>query len=226
MKHCCLKKLGCAILFAASLQLDSHAATNGFFVPYFRGSANSEAGYWESFTVREGPPGNLADRPGATTGAVLTQTAPGTIPLSSGNIYSPTAITIFNLVDATPFTLGTVVLQIHTGAGGNELDYGSMLFSYTDGTGTHNVSPSVESELDRSNGVSHFWQWNLTGLDITSYRLDFRTALESTSFDAMTLDTWNQFTPVPEPSTLGLASLGIGALAVSRSRKKARAAIR
>ena len=49
------------------------AATNGFVVPSFRGSANSESGYWEIFTDPYGAPGNLPDQPGATTDAVLTQ---------------------------------------------------------------------------------------------------------------------------------------------------------
>jgi hypothetical protein len=218
MKTSRIRKLGCAILAAVALQATAGAATNGFFVPVFRGSPNSEAGYWEFFSVREGPPGNLADRPGATTGAVLTQTAPGTIPLSSLNIYSPTEITIFNLADSTPFTLGTVVLQTHTGAGGNELDYAGLTFSYTDGTGTYSVLPFTHGDLDRSNGVSHFWQWDLTGLNVTSYAIDFRSAAPSTSFDAMTLDTWNQFVPVPEPSAVSLGLIGLGALAFSRRK--------
>jgi len=220
MKSCFWKQLGCATLLAASFHFPARAATNGFFVPSFRGSADSEAGYWEFFSVREGPPGNLADRPGATTGAVLTQLAPGTIPLSSMNIYSPTEITVFNLADSTPFTLGTVVLQTHSGAGGNELDYAGLTFSYTDGSGTHSVLPVAESDLDRSNGVSHFWQWNLTGLGITSYAIDFHSAQPSTSFDAMTLDTWNQFAPVPEPSVMGIGSLGLATLAAFRFRRR------
>ena len=215
------KKISCGILIAVSLHVPARAATNGFFTPFFRGSANSEAGYWEFFSVREGPPGNLPDRPGSTTGAVLTQTASGTVPTGSFNIYAPTNITVFNVVDTTPFTIGTLVLQIHTAAGGNELDYNSMLFSYTDGSGTHSVLPVAEAELDRSNGVAHFWQWNLTGLGITSYRLDFQTALPSTSFDSMSLDTWEQFAPVPEPSTIGLAAIGLGILAIRLKRTAA-----
>ena len=39
-----------------------HAGTNNFVVPEFRGTANSEAGYWESFTVAYGAPGNLAQQ--------------------------------------------------------------------------------------------------------------------------------------------------------------------
>lgn len=39
-----------------------HAGTNSFIVPEFRGTASSEAGYWERFTVAFGTPGNLADQ--------------------------------------------------------------------------------------------------------------------------------------------------------------------
>ena len=33
-----------------------HAGTNNFVVPQFRGSQDSEAGYWETFSVAYGAP--------------------------------------------------------------------------------------------------------------------------------------------------------------------------
>lgn len=66
--------LGIIAFAAMAAPTDILAATNGFVVPSLRGSANSEAGYWEVFSVPAGAPGNLPDQPGATTDAVLTQT--------------------------------------------------------------------------------------------------------------------------------------------------------
>src|SRR5688572_20058921 len=89
-----------------------HAGTNNFVVPEFRGSPDSEAGYWESFTVPFGLPGNLANMGGSTTGAILTQTgSPASFITGTGNIYDfSTALQSFMLTDATPFSLGMVVL--------------------------------------------------------------------------------------------------------------------
>jgi len=86
------------------------AATNGFIVPFFRGSNDSQYGYWETFSVPYGSPGNLPDQPGATTSAILTQTNTNAFLTGSGNIYN-LATSSFTLADPTPVTLGTVVLQ-------------------------------------------------------------------------------------------------------------------
>ena len=176
------------------------AGTNGFIVPSFRGSANSEAGYWETFAVPVGAPGNTADKAGATTGAVLTQADTNAFPTGSGNIYNLSGVSVFTLVDATPFALGTVVLQTRTL--GSELDSGSPMLHYTDGTGVQTAAPLSQVELNRGNQpglgatVSSLWQWNLTGLGITSYTITFRAAAPSLSFDSLTLDTSDTFTPV------------------------------
>ena len=203
-----------ALTSAATL----HAGTNNFVVPEFRGTANSEAGYWETFSVAYGAPGNLADKAGATTGAILTQNGSASSFITgSGNIYDfSEGIQAFQLTDATSFTLGTVVLQTRTL--GSELNYGSVTLTYTDAVGTHSLAPVSYLELDRGTtlgaSVSSLFQWNLTGLAVNEYSIAFNGAGPSVSFDAMTLDTWNQHTlVVPEPSTyalLGLGSLMLG----------------
>jgi hypothetical protein len=208
-------------VLAATLALggaSAHASTNNFVVPDFRGSPDSEAGYWESFTVPFGSPGNLANMAGATTGAILTQTgSAGSFITGTGNIYDfSTELQAFSLADATPFSLGTVVLQTRTL--GSELNYGAVSLSYTDGSGTHSLAPLAHIELDRGTtlgaSVSSLFQWNLSGLGVSEYAITFAGAGPSVSFDAMTLDTWNQFAVVvPEPSTyalLGLGSLMLG----------------
>jgi len=168
------------------------ASTNNFVVPAFRGAANSQSGYWETFTNANGAAGNYPDQPGATTGAVLVQTNPNGFLTGSGNIYNFTDADAFIVSNTTPFTLGTVVLQSHTA--GAEISYGSMILNYTDGNGAHTLAPLFRYELDRSAaGVSSLWQWDLTGLGVNTYNLTFVAAGSSLSFDAMTLDTADQF---------------------------------
>ncbi|HXG46971.1 MAG TPA: hypothetical protein VNO52_05055 [Methylomirabilota bacterium] len=187
------------------------ASTNGFVVPEFRGAAGSEAGYWESFTVPVGAPGNAPDRPGATTGATLWQSDPAAFITGSGNLYNLTGVSQFTVQDATAAALGTVVLQIRTL--GSELDYGSVALHYADGSGTHSLSPLFRLELDRGTvlgaSVSSLWQWDLRGLDVDDYSIGFQAAAPSLSLDAMTLDTWTSFVPVPEPSAPLLAGAGM-----------------
>ena len=190
-----------------------HAGTNNFVAPEFRGMATSEAGYWESFAVAHGAPGNLADKAGATTGAILTQNgSAASFITGTGNIYDfSDRIQAFQLTDATLFTLGTVVLQTRTL--GSELDYSSVTLTYSDGFGTHTLLPTSHLELDRGTtlgaSVSSLYQWNLTGLAVNEYSISFHGAGPSVSFDAMTLDTWNQYAlVVPEPSTYALLGLG------------------
>lgn len=190
-----------------------HAGTNNFVVPEFRGTADSEAGYWETFSVAFGAPGNLADKVGDTTSAVLTQTgSAASFITGSGNIYDfSEGIQAFQLTDSTSFTLGTVVLQTRTL--GSELNYSSVTLTYTDAGGVHSLAPESHLEVDRGTtlgaSVSSLFQWNLVGLAVNEYSISFNGGGPSVSFDAMTLDTWNQhMLVVPEPSTYALLGLG------------------
>jgi hypothetical protein len=150
--------------------------------------------------VAVGAPGNLPDKPGATTGAILTQNLTNAFLTGSGNIYNLSGLSSFTLADATPHTFGTVVLQARTL--GAELDYGSMFLNYTNGTGAHSLAPLSHVELDRGSipnlgaTVSSLWQWNLSGLNVSNYFLSFNAASTSLSFDSVTLDTWDQFVPL------------------------------
>src|SRR5690348_16909865 len=123
---------GTAVAFGLGA-VAANAGTNGFVVPTFRVSPNSESGYWESFTVSAGLPGNQPDMPGATTSAVLTQLEPGALIAGSGNLYNPGGISSFELNDSTPYSMGTVAL--HIGAAGAELDYSSVLLAYSNSGG-------------------------------------------------------------------------------------------
>ena len=196
--------LSLAVAAMSLATFTTHAGTNGFIVPAFRGTASAQAGYWETFTVAVGAPGNTADRPGATTGAVLTQTDPNAFPTGSGNIYNLDGTSRFTLTNAAPFTLGTVVLQTRTL--GMELDYLSPVLNYSDGFGPLSVRPLCRFEVNRGNQpglgatVSSLWQWDLRGLGISNYTVTFRAAGPSTSFDSMTLDAAEQFAAIyPQP---------------------------
>jgi hypothetical protein len=175
----------------------ARSGTNGFLVPTFRGSANSAAGYWETFTVATGSPGNRPERPGATTGAVLTQHETNAFLTGSGNIYNLGGASEFTITDATPFNIGTVVLQARVL--GSELHYNSVSLTYSNASGEHSVGPLARVELNRGNQpglgvtVSTLWQWDLSGLDVASYTISFRAAAVSLSFDAVTLDTSDGF---------------------------------
>ena len=183
----CLGAVGMAV---------AQAGTNRFVVPSFRGSTESQAGYWETFSVPFGAPGNLPDRPGATTAAVLTQTDTNAFLTGSGNIYN-LSTSSFALADSTPFTLGTVVLQTRTI--GSELNYNSALLTYSNVSGAHALPPLFRYELNRAasqgSSVSSLWQWDLSELGVNSYAITFNAGGPSLSFDSMTLDTSAQFGP-------------------------------
>ena len=151
----------------------AQAATNGFVVPFFRGSANSEYGYWENFASLYGG-SNLPDQLSATTGAGLVPNNSDIFDIGNGNIYSFDAATDFTLTGSTPFTLGTVVLQ--TSTRGSEPDYNSVILSYNVG-GVQTLAPLSRYELSRphagmdGSNVSSLFQWDLTGLGITDYTI-------------------------------------------------------
>lgn len=199
--------LGIIAAGAMTAQIDLWGATNGFVVPSFRGTASSEAGYWEVFSVPVGAPGNLPDQPGATTDAVLTQTNSNGFLTGSGNIYN-LSTSSFTLTDSTPFTLGTVVLQTRTI--GSEVDYNSVSLTYSNASGTHALAPLFRYELNRalSQGysVSSLWQWDLTGLGVTNYSILFNAAGPSMSFDSLTLDASGQFSVAFQQQPFALQS--------------------
>jgi len=201
-----------AVLVAAAIGLGAQASTNNFVVPPFRGSANSEIGYWENFSVAYGAPGNAATMAGSTTGAILTQTlSPSAFVTGSGNLYDPAAATAFTLTDSVSYALGTVVLQVRTL--GAELKYDAIRLTYLDGGMPRTLEPSTRVELDRGTilgaSVSSLWQWDLQGKGVMDYDITLESNGSSLSLDSVTLDTWNQFQAVPEPTGKLLFALGV-----------------
>ena len=176
------------------------AGTNGFIVPFFRGTPGSQAGYWESFNTPVGDPGNVPDRPGSTSTALFVQSQTNAFLTGSGNIYNLDGASRFMLKDATPFKLGAVIIQVRSIGG--EFDYASPVLTCSNAAGLHVVPPQPRVELNRTSvpglgtSVSTFWQWDVSTLGITAYEVTFAAAGPSLSFDSLTLDTWEQFSPL------------------------------
>lgn len=223
--HPALRLLPFAALVAAlgTCPGPARAATNNFIVPAFRGLEQGTHGYWESFSVPFGSPGNAPDQPGSTATALLTQSlSPSTFVTGTGNLYDPSGTVGFTLTHSVPFTLGTVVLQTRTL--GSEWDYDSFRLTYSVGSEEHHLAPMLALELDRGTvlgaSVSTLHQWDLRGLNISDYSLSFQAAGSSLSLDSVTLDAWEGFLAVPEPGLPALALLGTALLATQRLRRR------
>ena len=91
---------------------------------------NSEFAEWEIFTVGFGDPGNDPDVDGSKSGATITQTTPGAMVTSTGNIYNPGGVSNFALNDKFNGVLMEVNFQIWTK--GSPADYDSFVLKIGD----------------------------------------------------------------------------------------------
>lgn len=129
----------------------------------------------------------------------ITQTGSDTAfivgPGSTGNIYSFAAPLAYQLNDPTTSATGMVLFQFQTD--GSLTDFSSIKLQYTDATG-HLVSLSANEMLReyQSSGSSFggitnrtALEWNLTGLNVTSFQIVWNSATTSNSFQMASLDT-------------------------------------
>lgn len=211
-----------AIFAIATTGCSLFGAQTGFVSPSWRGTPGSEFQSWEVFSVAtDTGVANHPDQPGSSGTATIVQHSPDAFLTGSGNIYNPAGISSFTVHDTTTDPIGLVVFQARTL--GSELDYSTVRLSYDLGAGAQFLSASrVENDRGTSLGanVSSLWEWNLSGLGVSSYEIQFTAGGTSLSFDSATLDT-RSANAVPEPSTWALliaGSLGLGVV-LRRNRR-------
>src|SRR5262249_41142085 len=98
----------------------------------------------------------------------------------------------FIVSNTVPFVLGQVMFQTRTI--GSEIDYTSVRLGYNLGSGTQYASAQRVENLRASAGpsgtaVASQWLWNLSGLGISNYWIEFHASAPSMSFDSATLDS-------------------------------------
>jgi hypothetical protein len=218
-------RLTTALAFAASLVGSLSLASTGhatFVLPteWSRGDSNSTYQEWDVFTNPPGPAGPFApdigvsNPNGAPTLSEVGFPDSGSLVTGSGNIYSFSAPTSFEIT-VPNFNLGvdfntTVVLQ--TRVIGTQIDPATMLIE--------GIAPTaVETLPDPAAGsVETLWRWeNLAGND-ASYVIEFGASGSSMSFGAASVDTFAA--AVPEPSTVAIGLIGLGAIAILRKRSQ------
>ncbi len=146
-----------------------------------------------------------------TSNPTLTQTATNTAfiisPGSTGNIYSFSAPTAFEVSDSTPYTAETVMFQFQTE--GSPVDLDTVRLEYDNGGGTVSLAPD-QYVREYSAGTSTFggfsnrsaFQWNLSSLGVSEYKIVFESEDSSMSFQQALLDTAATYSSeVPELRT-------------------------
>ncbi|MEI9894056.1 MAG: autotransporter-associated beta strand repeat-containing protein [Chthoniobacter sp.] len=187
--------------FAAPFGTYQTATAAGFTAPANSNPSNPLA-YWD------------------TRNPTITQTGTSTAfiigPGATGNIYSFAAPLAYQLSETTSYTLGTVAFQFQTD--GSFVDFSSIQLQYTDSSG-HLVSLSPDQTLreyrasDSSFGGllnRNAVQWDLTGLNITSYQIVWNSLTASNSLQQATLDTAASYAPiVPEARSWNAGGTGL-----------------
>lgn len=197
------------------------ASTTGFVTPDFRGTAGATFDGWEKFTVASGAPGNLGDLAGSSGIGNFTQTDPAAFITGTGNIYNQTGVSAYQVTYTTANPVDHVVFQARTA--GTELDYSSIRLTFAGGSLT-----ATRTETDRLSfggppgtpgsgfAVSSLWDFNLTGLNASSFQINFKAADVSVSFDSAMLDV----KAAPEPGLMALGTLGLGLAAFLNWRRR------
>lgn len=201
-----------------------YSAWDTFYTPY--GNPNypdyaAPYGTWQPASAAGiTPPANSSptnpsaywDSRNPTISQIGTSTAFIIGPGSTGNIYSFAAPQSYQLQDSTSYDLGSVVFQFQTD--GTVVDFESIKLQYTNGSGTLiELSPAEMIREYRSSGSSFGGttnrtavQWDLSGLDVSSYSIVWASDSASLSFQQASLDTWNSSAEVVPESRRWIAS--------------------
>jgi len=165
--------------FAAPNGSYQSASLAGFTLPPGSTSPSDPLAFWD------------VDNPTITqTGAFAFIIAPG----FTGNIYSFSGVTRYEVDDTTDYTLGTVVFQFQ--ADGTLVDFDSIKLIYDNGSGLQELAPDeyIREYASNTSGFGGFTnrnalQWDLTGLGITEYQIVLESSGSSMSFQQAGLDT-------------------------------------
>lgn len=190
------------VLLLSLVALGNLSAQSGSFViPANRDSGGTDFAYWDLFARPPGSPSNTnfnyANPPALLDGsgeddngnpttafaprAALTQTGTSTAFItSSGAIYSfsdPLAVEVHYQAPAgNSNEVTNVIFQTQTG--GARIDIGSIRLRYTNVAGTHELAPVFKALDDPQTGafserIVSAYQWNLTGLGVTTFKIVF-----------------------------------------------------
>lgn len=187
-----------------------------FAAPYGSYQLASLAGVTPPSNSSPGNPGAYWDPRNPTITQVGTNTAfiiGAGIP-NEGNIYSYSNPLSYQVSDSTPYSDGLVLFQFQTE--GTVVNFSSIQLQYTNGSGQL-VSLSPEQYLTEYQSASVSGQgfsvtnrtaveWNLTGLDVSSYNIVFSSITPSMSLQTANMDTSPAYaSTVPEARTWNAA---------------------
>ena len=178
-----------------------HAQSGSFVIPSNRANSGTDFAYWDLFARPPGSSSNtnynfanppaLADGTGEdgdgnlTTAhaprATLTQTGtPNCFVTSSGAIYSFSDVIAVEVNYQAPTGNSNEVTNVifQTQTGGTRMDLASIRLRYTDASGAHEVAPVFKALDDPQTGafserIISAFQWNLTGLGVTHFKITF-----------------------------------------------------
>ena len=196
-----------------------------------RGDVNTFYSGWDTFVDEDGTAGGffldttpdltLAGLTAAPGGfASINETSGGTIPVGSGNIYSPFATLTF-AVNVPSYDLGDgfltrIVAQFRTQA--TPLDYSSITLGGQAASYTEIISSEVSSgPFGDSTTVEYLASWDLP-TTATDYTLAFNASETSLSLDQLHID--GSVAAIPEPAAVLWFVAIAGGAAFCRLRKK------
>lgn len=193
--------------------------------PSFRGDGGTLFSGWTDFSATTDVAPNFSGTLGTISELSGTSMVTG-----SQNIYNPAGPSMFQLDLSADLSSDFLLLQVVTQ--GTELDYGSVELTYIDAvdgetTLACDLSQALGSESLGGFGskVGTAFEWDLTGLGIDTFSLNFNASGAHLSLDEVYLDFGSSMTlaAVPEPSTYALFLALAGFCAVLFRRRYVRA---